>query len=129
MPFMMSSNPGRPIAADRVLRFDNVSTTNAWLLANPERVVGGVHFEGTEALGQCAKGHNFAERRGSRRAPRQPGHSTHWAQRHACKRSPHPAQACPRSRRSRAGLGAFSFLLQVNQTPKFFKDVRLTGQI
>lgn len=56
VPFMMNNNPGRPISADRVLRFDNVSATNAWLLANPERVVGGVHFQGTETLGACPPG-------------------------------------------------------------------------
>ena len=44
MPFLAASNPGRPIAPDRVLSFANAEAANAWLRDNPERVMGGVHF-------------------------------------------------------------------------------------
>lgn len=44
VPAMMAANPGRPISPDRVLSFADGAATSAWLTANPERVLGGVHF-------------------------------------------------------------------------------------
>ena len=42
---MRARNPGRVISADSVLRFADVDAANVWLAANPERVMGGVHFK------------------------------------------------------------------------------------
>jgi ABC-type multidrug transport system permease subunit len=41
---IQAGNAGRPIPDDRVLSFATPSDANTWLLANPERVLGGVHF-------------------------------------------------------------------------------------
>lgn len=41
---MRTNNPGRPIPLDRVLSFASIDEANAWLYANPQRVIGGVHF-------------------------------------------------------------------------------------
>jgi hypothetical protein len=42
---MMRNNPGRVIPDDRVLGFNNREEANVWLLANPDKVLGGVHFD------------------------------------------------------------------------------------
>ncbi len=47
--FMQANNPGRPISDDRVLGFSSPDDVNAWLMDNPERVLGGVHFSFNEA--------------------------------------------------------------------------------
>ncbi|KAL4859820.1 ABC transporter A family member 2 [Chlorella vulgaris] len=47
--FMQANNPGRPISDDRVLGFTSPDAVNAWLMDNPERVLGGVHFSFNEA--------------------------------------------------------------------------------
>lgn len=44
-----NNNPGRPIPSDSVLSFANINDANAWLLDNPERVLGGYHFQLTPA--------------------------------------------------------------------------------
>ncbi|PSC73682.1 ABC transporter A family member 2 [Micractinium conductrix] len=57
VPHIMAANPGRPISPDQVLQFSDPSAANAWLVANPERCPGGIHFsfpEEAQALGQFA---------------------------------------------------------------------------
>mgnify|MGYP001810675978 CR=1 FL=1 len=58
VPHIMAANPGRPISPDQVLQFSDPSAANAWLVANPERCPGGIHFsfpeeaQGEQGVGQ-----------------------------------------------------------------------------
>lgn len=59
---MAGFNPGRPIDSSRVLgpdwqdsdNFQNQTSVNEWLTANPERVLGGVHFSQSEGGGSLS---------------------------------------------------------------------------
>ena len=44
MGAIAANNPGRPIPGSKVLGFQGINATNAWLLANPERTTAIVHF-------------------------------------------------------------------------------------
>jgi len=50
---MMARNPGRPISPERVLGFESIDQSNAYLRENIEKVLGGVHFlvDGDETTG------------------------------------------------------------------------------
>ena len=48
-----SNNPGRPIAATRVLGFLSRTDANAYELANPQSVLGGIFFQ-NDAAGNLA---------------------------------------------------------------------------
>lgn len=78
MPLMQSLNPGRPIAADRVLSFADPDATNAWLRQNnqTERVLGGVHFSPRGAC-RLAKGAAPAAAGHWGRAQKGRGHAYH----------------------------------------------------
>lgn len=41
---MRMNNPGRSISEDAVLSFASIADANAWLLENPAKASGGVHF-------------------------------------------------------------------------------------
>jgi hypothetical protein len=41
---MRAYNPGRPISEGSVLGFASIADTNAWMLENPEKTLGAVHF-------------------------------------------------------------------------------------
>lgn len=43
------ANNGRVIGEDRVQGFESIDAANAWLLENPERTAGGLHFNETSA--------------------------------------------------------------------------------
>ena len=114
VPFIQQSNPGRPIPSSKVLAFSGIDAANSWLSQNPERVSGGIHFSTTGQYGAWVPhGKQHEPRRGDPSLAALPGsQALLWPPRPAPPRPLLPAVP-----------GQFDFLLQVNTTVQYFKDV------
>lgn len=120
---MMALNPGRPISPDRVLGFADAAATNAWLQANPERVLGGVHFSEQGARAGPAKSAPGTAAAASMRLQRVGiwGAGGEGAVQQGSPLDDPPSCSifllpCP------AAGGRFDYLLQVNTSVRYFKD-------
>ena len=97
------------------MQFANMSATNAWLLANPERIPGGIHLQSRGAMG--------AGRQQQRREQQQEEDHEFLLEQCGPRQIMAVCPCCPYRCCCAAAPGLVDYLLQVNSTVKYFKDV------